>query len=306
MLKKLVHILKINPFRSFEKRAIANNTWGFSLLEVLLSVSFMTLISFLGVKIQNMGDNYVKEFDEVADVEALVSQMKYLFSNKAQCEQILGGQPIGAPITQLVRKGTNPSGDEVTQTLVQSNTNLKGHIALMISSINIEQLTPDQVRLNINFDRQVNNRLKSFRRSILINAQVNAGAIESCFGNTYDIIDQAKAQLCSSSGGRYDATTGQCFHRNFALTGCGAGEYVAGFNLVGDTYQPQCATIPGFATNCGGETFPRAYNPSTGFQCDTIKLNEVSDDVNQGLVKCKNYENLGITTGSNIGYTCTL
>lgn len=274
---------------------------GMSLLELMVSSGFIVLIGFLGLRIQNMGDSYMASFSDNAELQKLINEIRYNTSNKFLCESFFKGQSLGE-ITNLQKAGAaNP--------LVAVGENLVNN-TMKVSQLTLNQIDNNQVSLSITLNRTGdNNQVKEFSREVILNAQVQGGVIESCFGNTYSIIEDTKKSLCSEVGGEYDDVAKTCIHIGVSTTPCGTNEYLAGltYDATNKVYRAECATIPGFATACDPATrkFPYEYNVvSSQFECRTIEYDEVADDINTGALNCKNFEALGFTSSGKIRYQC--
>lgn len=265
-----------------------------------MSLGFMVLISALGLRIQNMGDNYIKNFVSQAEAERMVQMIQYELSNKLKCEAYLVGKSIG-PLDNLSKTGASKNLVGTEEKLV--------HGGVKVAQLNLSQMSPSMLNLEIEFERvNPKSAVKSFRRNIQIQAQVEGGSVTSCFSNMTEAIDEAKESLCNDVNGIFDTNTKTCQHSAVGVTPCGAGQFIAGlnYNSTTNTYDPVCQNLPNFATNCNlaaGE-IAHGYDADNGFQCRQVTLQDIQDNISTAQKNCTNFSQLGFESLGAIGFGC--
>lgn len=204
-----------------------------SLLFLLIAVTTSQIIfqhSDMSLKLVNVSNQQLGHHE-------LEKRIVNLLADPAICLENFGGSNISS-FTNLVFEDGSP--------MISAASDYND--SLRIKDFTVASDGIDELTLNVNVIKRKTNILgsKEYTISIPINAEINAGSVDSC--STQVIAEASSDDLntaCESFGGVFDLNTNKCQLVSTDMT-CPSGEYLKGIKLGQDPNTPveiECASL---------------------------------------------------------------
>lgn len=194
------------------------NNFGFSLAEIAIAMGLLSILS-LGIissmKTMAKGQATSETKMEELEIRRIIATT---LSDKAACQNTFVNFNIGQPILQI-KNAAGIAMYEVGKTYGNNSITLTG---MSTQDTGVMQNGTRVVNLVLSLQKAkkiVTANVKNTNIQLNVKAASAAGVITECFADTQAIIISATAQACTSVGGTWDSSSGNC-----TLPSCPAGQ----------------------------------------------------------------------------------